>query len=110
MELEHVRVAEMLPRVDWDAVSDFSGSDSDEEREQRLERHRKRRKELEKRSDALVRARRLRPVASGVQRRGKQPTRRQETGDSIPSPQLTPGRVQPKRVASLRAEGATYKE
>jgi hypothetical protein len=117
--------SQALPRVDWDAVSDFSGSDSDEEREQRVRRQRQREKGLQNRSEALVKARRIRPVASHcrTQKKTKQTTRRHED-EEVPQPKsprvTTPTRrrqqdngtptslsaLRPRRVTALVEEGA----
>ena len=123
LEQEKLREADRLPRVDWDEVSDFSSSDSDEEREQRAERQRRREKGLQNRTEALVKARRIRPVASHrrTQKKGKQPTRSQEEDEDAPPPKsprvMTPTRrrqqenlaslsaLRPRRVTALVEEG-----
>ena len=79
VNLEQQRASQTLPNIMWDEVSDFSGSDSEEESERRGERDRRREKELQNRDEALKKARRLRPVASGQQRKEKQASRRQST-------------------------------
>jgi hypothetical protein len=123
VNLEQQRASQILPSVMWDEVSDFSGSDSEEESERREERHRRREKELQNRGEALKKARRMRPVASGRQRKEKQASRRQSTDGhseqrSPKSPRLTtptrrrqecslsPNSVRPRRITALMKEGS----
>jgi hypothetical protein len=123
VDLEEQRASQILPSVTWDEVSDFSSSDSEEERERRGERHRRREKELENRGEALKKARRLRPVASGRQRKEKQASRRQSIdGHSeqrspksprLPTPtrrrqecSLSPSSARPRRITALMKEGS----
>jgi hypothetical protein len=89
-ELEPVRIAQKLPSVTWDAISDLSASDSEEESERR-DRQRRREKELQNRNKGVQKALCIRSKGSHRQRnvKGKEPATRRANDDIPKSPRVT---------------------